>query len=286
MAVMARFHSHHQLQKYTPSIKNCTSSPFAVIIIYRGCNLWQSLKKLSRRRRASDPQLFSICQRLEVSNISESMLTEFVLTDRNLACAAKKIKKDWIEKAKVKSKWRAQKRKEGITQPKDMHPPPSTSSPLRPPFHQQKLEEGDADIDEKKKRKDVNIQSGVDAFNHRSHQNTDAESLGPHANVPGRNKQKPNRKARGGKRDAMVHLENTHSEGATGSESLKYQSLRELTRVAYSRSGQHTVPQEGKQQIKATSRPCSNEVTRKRVGQPNMKLRMEVMLEHIKRGYS
>ncbi|KAF9227607.1 hypothetical protein BS17DRAFT_693261 [Gyrodon lividus] len=162
---------------------------------------------------------------------------------------AKKLKKSWIENKKIKSQWKAQKRREGLIR-----------QPVSP-------REGNPDQEHEatKSRSDSTSQSH---FDHLVHDPTTSQWT-PTAQQKGRS-------------------------GITPSNGKK--SLRELKRHAYSPSSLHAPTADPLHRKGAYSSRNSHLTRGKRdggctdrgreKGQPNMTLRMNVMLEKIKRNFS
>lgn len=170
---------------------------------------------------------------------------------------AKKLKKAWVETAKIKSKWKAQKRREGIL---------SSHSELEP------HEDGADIIDENDKGDSV----------------TGAVDLEDTATAYSSS---PDVKKHGNKIRTSPYDKSNNAEGSanTNKEQDK-QSLRDLFRKAYSKESLHTY-KSGRQQGRGRGRGrgqgggTEGKAASMR-GQPNMKLRMNAMLEKIKQDYS
>lgn len=170
---------------------------------------------------------------------------------------AKKLKQTWVENVKIKSKWKAQKRKEGTF----------SSTSLQAADHDgdsRELEEGGtegSDSDEQ-----------VDEV-------TDEEPL------PRKSTLHPSRSHIHPELAPKIAPKPRQTEKA---EEAPKPSLRELTREAYSRSSLHTFkadPLNRRRGSAAQQRGGGRgrEARHEGRGQPNMKLRMDAMLEKIKR---
>jgi len=181
---------------------------------------------------------------------------------------AKKLKKQWVIKQKTKSKWKAQKYREGIVTQRDVSSCSGTlSDPLKPAQPSVAHEEIDL-------RVESDVEQGDEPHN--------SSGNGPASIAPvQKNKQ------------TIRHQEEDVTRAGS--------SLRELQRQAYSpaslhhyksrplhhskaRIGTHgaTVPESSrKNAIGGDTRNRSQ-----RGGQPDMRLRMSAMLEKIKRDYS
>jgi len=183
---------------------------------------------------------------------------------------AKKLKRDWITKQKTKSKWKAQKHREGIVTQRDALSRSGTlSDPFRTPQSAVVREERSTRADE----------AEIDEETDGSHNSSGDE---PALISPvQKDKQKMRRQE-----------EDVANAGP---------SLRELQRQAYSpaalhhhkshplhhskgRIGTHDARIHGSSQKKANAGESRNRS--RRGGQPDMRLRMSAMLEKIKRDYS
>jgi hypothetical protein len=182
---------------------------------------------------------------------------------------AKKLKRDWITKQKTKSKWKAQKHREGIVTQRDALSRSGTlSDPLRTPQSPVVREERSTSADEA----EIDESDG-------SHNSSGDE---PALIAPvQKNKQKMRRQE-----------EDVANAGP---------SLRVLQRQAYSpaalhhhkshplhhskgRIGIHGARIHGSSQKEANAGDTRSRS--RRGGQPDMRLRMSAMLEKIKRDYS
>lgn len=129
---------------------------------------------------------------------------------------AKRLKKSWVEDHKIRSKWKAQKRREGLTH--------QTSAPVK-----------DTSID---RQDEVDVDS-----------ESDTSPIRPD-------------------KSPIPSPASSHDK----------QSLRDLRRIAYASKPLRTQ--------KPDSSPRGNATLKRETGQPNMKLRMNVLLEKIKRDFS
>jgi len=170
---------------------------------------------------------------------------------------AKKLKKEWVIKQKIKSKWKSQKRREGIVS----RPDTSTQIPQpSSPREEQDVSTDDARIDE----------DGDEV-----QQSSDDEPT-PSSSVQ-QNEQKPRKQ----KKDAR----------SIGS------SLRDLQRQAHSPASLHHYKSRPLHQTKNRAASNEVSIRRRENsivapkrgrggGQPNMRLRMTAMLEKIRRDCS
>jgi len=185
---------------------------------------------------------------------------------------AKKLKKEWVVKQKTKSKWNAQKRREGILTQRDARPPSGTLG--GPPIAEQPSE-----IHEER-----DVSADVDQVKRDGHSDGSQISTGDEQASTASVK-RPRQKARGKEEDVT----------STGSR------LRELQKQAYSPAALHHYKSRSlhhsKSRVAHDARIPASESSRKkdvggtlnrtrRGGQPDMRLRMSAMLEKIKRDYS
>ncbi|KAJ4480695.1 hypothetical protein C8J55DRAFT_428233 [Lentinula edodes] len=165
---------------------------------------------------------------------------------------AKSLKKAWVEKTKIKSKWRAERRKMGL---------PSRSLPTQ-------------NVDAQKEKQN-------DMADSEAEEDKESESADETVTTP----ELPMKLQR---RPPRPNFSST-SQSKQPKEQLKEHEtpdLRELTRKAYSRETLHTYKSDplnrrggingGKRHSRGGNRGR---------GQPDMKLRMGVMLEKIKRDF-
>jgi hypothetical protein len=172
---------------------------------------------------------------------------------------AKKLKKAWVEKNKIKSKWKAQKKKEHL----------ATSSKLDLPVYDEE-EKGQDDRD------DVQLAVEISGEQPRPHLHPSRAHIHPEPPFKHSKARIPN-----------VASTKKQKVSREDSQAMEVPSLRELKREAYSQSALHTLksdPLKKREQGKrgGGSRGRGNGFVEKGRGQPNMKLRMNVMLEKIK----
>ncbi|KAG7092388.1 hypothetical protein E1B28_008745 [Marasmius oreades] len=155
---------------------------------------------------------------------------------------AKALKQAWVEKAKIKSKWKAEKRKMGLAQ-----------APENP------VQEGDA----------------TNEINQIEQQHVTEREVQVDTSKELRTSSRP----RKGKDSTAQETQNIRRDHVESSQSG---GLRELARKAYSRESLHTYKSD------PLKRRSNGEHVKKGGGrgQPNMKLRMNAMLEKIQRDYS
>ncbi|KAG6896130.1 hypothetical protein C0992_010171 [Termitomyces sp. T32_za158] len=183
------------------------------------------------------------------------------------ATRAKKLKQAWIENKKIKTKWKAQKLREGIT-------------PQQPDELKERDEEDQNDAGLGTDDSERDVSEGV------GHEETVSEPEEKPA--PKKSTLHPSR--------SHIHPElapsktnkKKRSRVSEDDPSLQPLSIRELTRQAYSRESLHTFKagqrRSGGAQAhgggQGSGRRAPGGVTGR--GQPNMKLRMGAMLEKIK----
>lgn len=179
---------------------------------------------------------------------------------------AKKLKQTWVENQKIKSKWKAQKRKEGLS-----------STPQTEQSRMSAEKESGAE------------QSGSGSEHGDERDEEDEMSVPEEKPAPKQSILYPSR--------AHIHPELDSSKTprkrrrVDGAEApTEPRSLRELTRQAYSRSSLHTFKADlgrgagarGRGRGRGGARGRADQRGETGRGQPNMKLRMDAMLEKIK----
>jgi len=164
---------------------------------------------------------------------------------------AKKLKKAWVEKAKIKHKWKLEKRREGLVTPlKFDHKEQLDKKHL--------IEADEKDVLEERPSKPLPSSSSK-SYLHPSRAHIH-QGLSPHKML------QQTEKSQASKEPAPPLTK----------------SLRELTKEAYSPASLHTFKAGSLKHTEAFhSRGRGGSVGRGR-GQPNMKLRMGAMLEKIK----
>ena len=170
-----------------------------------------------------------------------------------------------MEKTKIKSKWKAQKKKEGL----------ATSSKLDLPVY----DEEERDQDNSRSDPD-DVQLAVEI----------SEQLRPHLH-PSRAHIHPELPVKHSKARIPEVPPTKKQKISEDSQAVEPPSLRELKREAYSQSTLHSFksdPLKKHDQGKRVggSRGRGNGFIERGKGQPNMKLRMNVMLEKIKQNFA
>lgn len=222
------------------------------------------------------------------------------------------MKQQWIEKQKIKSSWRAQKRKEGLGNVSDKQQPAHGGS-----SDDGNEDNDDADVDASGDAERLSASMNISSPQHQeeikevvvsSHDQADKSCPESTKNRYHSRKERPdsryqNKNPRNGSPSTRKQANQTQTEDS---------SVRELYQKAYSRSSLHSFKSDplhrrrGVQVSKPTARPETVGRERKqsgkpnsgkrgavemgqssntRGGQPNMKLRMEAMLAKIKRDY-
>ena len=170
-----------------------------------------------------------------------------------------------MEKTKIKSKWKAQKKKEGL----------ATSSKLDLPVYD---EEGNDQDNSRSDSDDVQLAVEISGEQPRPHLHPSRAHIHPELPVKHSKVKIP---------EVPPTKKQKNSED---SQAVDSPSLRELKREAYSQSSLHTFksdPLKRRDQGKRVgSRGRGNGLIDRGKGQPNMKLRMNVMLEKIKQNYA
>lgn len=209
----------------------------------------------------------------------------FVPSSYSVFRIAKKLKKAWVETAKIKSKWKAQKRREGIV---SLRSGISTQADEGEP-------RGNGDEDDGRSEKfdhsdsDPMSQASLDRLTGTpsGDEADDAESDSPKLSSPPTRSPKlqpPNKQKRDNKKRPLPHNKNNSTTSATTLDDKP--SVRDLFQKAYSKSSLHTYKSDplrrGRNHQDRGRRGSSRGAapTRGR-GQPNMKLRMNAMLAKI-----
>ena len=165
-----------------------------------------------------------------------------------------------MEKTKIKSKWKAQKKKEDL----------ATSSKLDLPVY------GEEERDQDNTRSDRDgVQLAVEISGEQPRQHLHPSRAHIHPELPVKHS-KP-------RIPEVAPTKKKKSED--NSQALQPPSLRELKREAYSQSTLHTFksdPLKKRDQVGGRG----NRFIESGKGQPNMKLRMNVMLEKIKQDFA
>ncbi|KAF8652760.1 hypothetical protein AX16_004256 [Volvariella volvacea WC 439] len=172
---------------------------------------------------------------------------------------AKLLKKKWVENAKIKSKWKAQKRREGIS-----------------------TRHKSVDDDEDRPR-----ESHRDPEFAQDDQGSEGVSVSSEDDRASEPEPEPEPEPeRPNKRDRKVKQSPKSSASTNDDPRASTPSLRELTRQAYSPSSLHTYKSDPLHRRKGIAQRGRGAGGVRGRGQPNMKMRMNAMLEKIKRDYT
>lgn len=210
---------------------------------------------------------------------------------------AKKLKQSWVEAQKIKSNWKAQKRKEGLVHPSRLIPPSGDDGGENEMSGNEGMN-GDRLESEKEdgvRGSAARQPDSKDASDHSSESEDDSENKSdgvrqsPEPGYPTRERNSRGRGAKG--RGGSMRNDKQKDEDAG-----KEPSLRDLHKLAYSRSSLHTfkssrghrgLANAGKAdgRGRGTGRGFQGSRGRGR-GQPDMRLRMNAMLEKIKRDFT
>jgi hypothetical protein len=177
------------------------------------------------------------------------------------------LKKAWVEKTKIKSKWKAQKKKEGL----------ATSSKLDLPVYDEK--ERDPEVEDNSRSDSDDVRLSVLP--------TEIPEEVPCLHLhPSRAHIHPELSVKHSKSRVSDAPPTKKQRVSKDSQAVESPSLRELKREAYSQSALHTFKFDPlKKRDQGNRGGGSSEFIEKGRGQPNMKLRMNVMLEKIKQSF-
>lgn len=178
---------------------------------------------------------------------------------------AKKLKKAWVEKTKIKSKWKAQKKKEGL----------ATSSKLDLPVYNKEDDENSRS--DSSEVQPATLPTETSGEHPRPYPHPSRPHIHPVKHSKTRIPEAPPTKKQKISKEDSQHVE--------------LPSLRELKREAYSQSALHTFksgPLKKRDQSRrgGSHRGRGKGFMERGSGQPNMKLRMNVMLEKIKQSFT
>jgi len=194
-------------------------------------------------------------------------------------CIAIALKKAWVEKTKIKSKWKAQKRKEDL----------ASQSKLEIPTYS----DGEDKLG-------LNHTEGAEVETERPTTTPEDEPQKAHLHPsrahihPGlpvkRTKTSVSKSELETETDARAWKKRKVSSSEEEPQVVAKPSLRDLEKEAYSKSTLHTYKSDPFKKLSASGRGGRSGYTARRPetgrGQPNMKLRMNAMLERIKQNYT
>jgi hypothetical protein len=202
-----------------------------------------------------------------------------LLTLRSLP--ARKLKKEWVERAKIRSRWKAQKRREGIVSLRSGKFPQEGEDQRQERDGHDTGSEGSVHSDSDS----ASAEQPGTAFG--GPPDSDSNKLSPQSPPP---RSPGTRQKKLGKQRQRPRRDNAPIRDATtGSNDEKKSSVRDLFQKAYSKSSLHTYKSDpfkrGQNSHHNRGRGSSNKTrggapSRGR-GQPNMKLRMNAMLAKI-----
>ncbi|KIP09592.1 hypothetical protein PHLGIDRAFT_312217 [Phlebiopsis gigantea 11061_1 CR5-6] len=209
---------------------------------------------------------------------------------------AKKLKRSWVEVQKIKSQWKSQKRKEGLVQGR-----PAVEDGARQNTSDDEGSEIDEPVSESGKGQDSSSEDGESVDEGVDEQGSDTRIEGreqPQARAGSKQKGKmvERRKSSPGVRQKGSNKRRREQKQNDDQPQL---SLRELNAVAYSRSSLHTFkakqlhrPQDRPQEWQGRGRGGGagrgagrGAPPGRGRGQPDMRLRMNAMLEKIKQDF-
>lgn len=207
---------------------------------------------------------------------------------------AKKLKQSWVQVQKIRSQWKAQKRKEGL--PSSCLAIPDGKSKKR--FSTATDDNSDQEMTEEERNagtESVQSDSGDAEKEEMSASEEEAERTPPSHNASSRGKEIPQRggsvlrdRGRGRGRGGNTHHRDRQEASKDADREPEKPSLRELQNKAYSHCSLHTAKSirpktgshghnpRGAERGRVTQRGGGR-------GQPDMRLRMNAMLEKIKR---
>jgi len=175
---------------------------------------------------------------------------------------AKKLKQVWVQNTKIKSKWKAEKRKQGSDG--------VLSSVVGPALEEEKND---------------GVQALIETAGRAVDQTADTEVIiMPSESIMHPSRVKPDQY------DVQISRKDIRQNKESTGQTIP--NLRDLTREAYSRSSLHTYRSDplnrrggrGREQEKGRGRGRHSQGERR--GQPNMKLRMGAILEKIKQDFT
>lgn len=202
------------------------------------------------------------------------------------------MKKAWVEKAKIKSKWRAQKRREGIVSLRSAAISQDHGDATREVLRSDEDDEGGGEHSES--ASNTSIDEGSQPGDNGDSENGYAAHSPPPPHPPPPPTHKPKALPPKKKYDQADNKKRRHHHDKNNHAAIKtaddQPTLRDLFQEAYSKSSLHTyksdpLKKRRGEQVRGRGGNATSASARGR-GQPNMKLRMNAMLEKIKRDYS
>lgn len=214
----------------------------------------------------------------------------------NRISIAKKLKQSWVQSQKIKSKWKAQKHRDGlITGSRTMPLPERDGKVVGASGSEEESQDGSGsecgDAASKPAAQDNSVESDVESGSEDADEREDEEPK-PEQRLP------PSRRGAASRgqqnfRGRGLRSKSGSTRGDGGeSQAEEKLSLREMQNQAYSRSSLHTFKSHSLHKTRGSDRMGPGrgrgrgfQEARGR-GQPDMRLRMNAMLEKIKRDFT
>ncbi|KAH8107125.1 hypothetical protein BXZ70DRAFT_1004002 [Cristinia sonorae] len=198
---------------------------------------------------------------------------------------AKKLKQSWVQVQKIKSQWKAQKRKEGIQSSRHVLSSHGDAAVMPGQDDDGAADEGDASsVEDGSIRGQNSEEDSGDEDEVPAHSQT-ISSRGKSVSKRGESVGRGRGRGRGG-----FHHRDRQERGGTSSKHADGEmkpSLRDLQSQAYSRASLHSRADRNQTNVRNTRGLDRGRGTQRggqrRRGQPDMRLRMNAMLEKIKR---
>ncbi|OSC99097.1 hypothetical protein PYCCODRAFT_888280 [Trametes coccinea BRFM310] len=198
---------------------------------------------------------------------------------------AKKLKRSWVEVQKIKSKWKAQKRKEGLVGSRSQLEHMVEGAEQDKPHESREGEDGDA-ISHSSSAESASEDSEDESGDERSEEDSADEAPSTNKRTASHSNARPSKK----------------QQGKAPQKPEDKPSLRELQKLAYSKSSLHNHKSRPLNRFKGPAALRGQDAGRggggrgaprgrgsprgRGRGQPDMGLRMKAMLEQIKQNYT
>ncbi|KAJ3533861.1 hypothetical protein NM688_g7223 [Phlebia brevispora] len=201
---------------------------------------------------------------------------------------AKKLKRKWVEVQKIKSKWKAEKRKEGIPSTRRLTAEDEAESEAEEPTE---IAEGQRKIPEDEDQSDADASGGsaTESEGSQEAESNPSQAEQDYADEDARPSKLPRFSSSRGRNRGRGRDRRGRGGQPRPDDHQDKPSLRELNKMAYSRSSLHTYkskhgPEDSSHRGRGRGRGRESFPHRGRGrGQPDMRLRMNAMLEKIKR---